>query len=141
EAEARQIVGAVTRLAAPSPIVYCFDQIEALGLSQDKENYSFFCRMVANLVDTTTNSLLISTVNVDFLRDLQSGSREADFDRIRKDQFDLQLLDWPLGKELIQARLALVPEAVSANPIDDDHLRAFFQSQHGRVTPRKLIHE
>jgi AAA domain len=67
EAEARQIVGVVTRLAAPSPIVFCFDQIEALGLSQDKGNYGFFCQMGATLFDTTTNSLLISTVNVDFL--------------------------------------------------------------------------
>ena len=141
EAEARQIVGAVTRLAAPSPIVFCFDQIEALGLSRDKENYGFFCQMGANLFDTTTNSLLISTVNVDFLADLQSGSREADFHRIRKDQFDLQLLDWSLGKELIEARLALVPEAIPANLINDDHLRTYFQSHHGRVTPRKLIHK
>jgi len=35
EDEARKFVGAVTRLAAPSPVVFCFDQIEALGLSQD----------------------------------------------------------------------------------------------------------
>jgi hypothetical protein len=42
EAEARQIVGAVTRLAAPSPVVFCFDQIEALGLSREKDNYGFF---------------------------------------------------------------------------------------------------
>jgi hypothetical protein len=141
EAQARQIVGAVTRLAASSPVVFCFDQIEALGLSQDKENYGFFCQMVANLLDTTTNSLLISTVNMDFLPDLQSGSRDSDFQRIRKDQFDLQLLDWSLGKELIEARLSLVPEAIPANPIDDYQLRAYFQAQHGRVTPRKLIHE
>jgi hypothetical protein len=42
EAEARQIVGAVTRLAAPSPVVFCFDQIEALGLLREKDNYGFF---------------------------------------------------------------------------------------------------
>jgi hypothetical protein len=141
EAEARQIVGAVTRLAAPSPVVFCFDQIEALGLSREKDNYGFFCQMGANLFDTTRNALLISTVNVDFLADLQSGSREADFQRIRRDQFDLRLLDWSLGKELIDARLALVPEAISANPIKDDDLQAYFQSQYGRVTARKLIHE
>lgn len=141
EAEARQVIGAVTRLAAPSPVVFCFDQIEALGLSQERENYGFFCQMGANLFDTTSNSLLISTVNADFLIDFQSGSRDADFARIRKDQFDLQLLDWSLGKELIEARLALVPEVKAGNPINDDKLRSYFHSQHGWVTPRKLIHE
>jgi hypothetical protein len=141
EVEARQIVGALTRLAAPSPVVFCFDQIEALGLSREKDNYGFFCQMGATLFNSTNNSLLISTVNADFLIDLQSGSHEADFQRIRRDQFDLQLLDWSLGKELIDARLALVPEAIAAHPIRDDDLRAYFQSQHGRVTPRKLIHE
>jgi hypothetical protein len=141
EAEARQIVGAVTRISAPSPVVFCFDQIEALGLSGENKAYGFFCQMGANLFDTTANSLLISTVNADFLPHLQSGSRDSDFQRIRKDQFDLQLLDWSLGKELIEARLALVPEARASKPIDDDHLRAYFQSQHGRVTARKLIHE
>jgi hypothetical protein len=141
EAEARQIVGAVTRLAAPSPVVFCFDQIEALGLSRENDNYGFFCQMGANLFDTTRNSLLISTINVDFLADLQSGSRDADFARIRESQIDLRLLDWPLGKQLVEERLALVPEAISANPIKDDDLQAYFQSQHGRVTARKLIHE
>jgi hypothetical protein len=141
EAEARQIIGAVTQLAAPSPVVFCFDQIEALGLSQERENYGFFSQMGAHLFHAASNSLLISTINTDFLIDLQSGSRDSDFQRIREDQFDLQLLDWSLGKELIEARLALVPEIGPANPINDNNLHSYFQSQRGRVTPRKLIHE
>jgi hypothetical protein len=141
EAEARKVVGAVTRLAAPLPVVFCFDQIEALGLSKEMESYGFFCQMGANLFDTTSNALLISTINADFLTDLQSGSRDSDFQRIGQERFDLQLLDLPLGKELIDARLALLPEAIPDNPINDDNLHAYFQSQHGRVTPRKLIHE
>ena len=141
EDEARQVVGAVTRIAAPLPVVFCFDQIEALGLSREKENYGFFSRMGASLVDTTPNSLLISTVNADFLAEMVSGSNQADLHRIRKVQYDLHLLDWSLGKELVSARLSLVPEAVSANPIDDDALRAYFKSQHNLVTPRKVIQE
>ena len=49
EDEARRFVGAVTRLAAPSPVVFCFDQIEALGLSHERANYRFFCQMGASL--------------------------------------------------------------------------------------------
>jgi hypothetical protein len=141
EDEARQVVGAITRIAAPSPVVFCFDQLEALGLSGETDNYPFFCRMGANLVDTTTNSLLISTVNADFLPGMVSVSNQADLHRIRKEQYDLHLLDLSLGKELIAARLALVPEAASANPIDNAALATYFQAHQDRVTPRKLIHE
>jgi hypothetical protein len=139
EDEARKFVGAMTRLAAPSPVVFCFDQIEALGLSQEKKNYGFFCQMGASLVDTTHNSLLISTVNLDFLGDLESGSRVSDFHRISRDKFDLQPLDFDLGRQLVNARLAVVPEARGA--IDEVDLRAFFQSNQGHATPRGLIHE
>ena len=137
EDEARKFVGAMTRLTAPSPVVFCFDQIEALGLSQEKGNYGFFCRMGANLVDTTHNSLLISTINQDFLDDLKSGSRDTDFQRISKDKFDLQPLDFNLGRQLVNARLAVVPGAIEA--INDGNLRAFFEERRGFATPRSLI--
>ncbi len=139
EDEARKFVGAVTRLAAPFPVVFCFDQIEALGLSHEKKNYGFFCRMGASLVDTTQNSVLISTINIDFLGDLKSGSHDADFQRISKDQLDLQPLDFSLGRQLVNARLALVPGAAAA--IDEDDLRAFFDLNRGAATPRSLIHK
>ena len=143
EDEARQVVGAITRIATPSPVVFCFDQLEALSLSREKEHYGYgiFYRMGAHLIDTTTNSLLLSTVNADFLPQMVSASNQADLHRIRKDQYDLHLLDFPLGKELIAARLALVPEVASANPINDDALATYFQSHQNRVTPRNLIHE
>jgi hypothetical protein len=139
EDEARKFVGAVTRLAVPAPVVFCFDQLEALGLSQEKKNYGFFCRMGASLVDTTCNSLLISTINLDFVTDLKSGSRDADFQRISKDRFDLQPLDFELGRQLVNARLGIVQEALGA--LDEADLHAFFQSNQGRATPRSLIHE
>ncbi|MGO9171912.1 MAG: AAA family ATPase [Rhodomicrobium sp.] len=139
EEEARMFVGALTRLAKPSPVVFCFDQIEALGLSQEKKNYGFFCQMGASLIDTTDNSLLISTINLDFRADLKWGARDSDFQRISKDQFDLQPLDFNLGRQLVDARLATVPEA--AGSIDDGDLHVFFQSNQGFATPRSLIHE
>jgi hypothetical protein len=139
EDEARKFVEAMTRLAAPCPVVFCFDQIEALGLSQEKKNYGFFCQMGASLVDTTPNSLLISMINLDFVSDLKSGSRDSDFQRISKDKFDLQPLGFDLGRQLVNARLAIVPEAVEA--VDEVDLRVFFQSKEGYATPRSLIHE
>ena len=140
ESDARYVIEAITRLCAPAPVVFCFDQIEALGLSQQKSSYGFFSQMGASLINETTNSLVISTVSADFLRDLQDGSRLADFHRISKDRSSLHPLDWDLGKQLVEARLALAPEAAQENPIPDADLREFFQSQHGRSTPRSLIH-
>jgi hypothetical protein len=139
EDEARKFVGAMTRLAAPYPIVFCFDQIEALGLSQEQKNYGFFCQLGATLFNTTNNSLLISTINLDFLDDLKSGSRDADFHRLSREKFDLQPLDFELGRHLISARLADMPEA--ADSIDEKTLRAFFENHNDSVTPRSLIHE
>lgn len=139
EDDARKFVQAMTRLAAPCPVVFCFDQIEALGLSQEKMNYGFFCQMGASLVDTTSNSLLISTINLDFVSDLNSGSRDADYQRISKDKFDLHPLDFDLGRQLVSARLAVVPGTKEA--INEVDLRAFFQSKQGYATPRSLIHE
>jgi hypothetical protein len=95
--------------------------------------------MGASLVDTAPNSLLISTINADFLLDLKDGSRDADFDRVSKNRFDLQPLDFELGRQLVTARLANIPEAKQA--ITDEALQIFFQSHQGRATPRSLIHE
>jgi hypothetical protein len=139
EDEARTFVCAITRLSAPYPVVFCFDQIEALGLSQEKANYGFFSQMGASLFNSTTNSLMISTINMDFLYDLQTGSRDADFHRISKDKFDLQPLNIDLGLDLINARLKMTPEA--KDTIDDAKLSPFFQANRGHVTPRALIHE
>jgi AAA ATPase domain len=139
EDDARKFVSAIIRLSEPHPVVFCFDQIEALGLSQEKMNYGFFSQMGASLFNTTSNSLMISTINMNFLYDLQSGSRDADFHRIAKDKFDLQPLNFDLARDLINARLKTIPEA--SNSIDDAKLRPFFQANHGHVTPRALIHE
>jgi AAA domain len=37
EQDARQFVCAMTNIAAPLPVVFCFDQIEALGLSHERK--------------------------------------------------------------------------------------------------------
>jgi hypothetical protein len=74
EYDARRFVLAMTRLCAPAPVVFCFDQIEALGLSQQNSGYGAFARMGASLIDETGNSLVISTILATFLVDLQNKS-------------------------------------------------------------------
>lgn len=65
----------------------------------------------------------------------------SDYQRISKDRFDLQPLDWHLGKRLVEARLRLVPEIGQENPVPEPELRQFYQVNNQQVTPRRLIHE
>jgi hypothetical protein len=141
EASASRVVEAIIRLCSPSPVVFCFDQVEALGISQQTKNYALFSRMGASLVDGTSNSLVISTVLATYLANLENSSMVSDFQRISKDRADLQPLDWELTKALVQKRIELVPELAHENPIAESSLRVFFDAQHGRCNPRRLIWE
>jgi hypothetical protein len=141
ESDARRVIEAITRLCAPSPVVFCFDQIEAIGLFQQTNPLSAFSRMGASLIDQTKNALIISTILLSFLPRLQQQSNGSDYDRISKQLVDLQPLDWDLGQQLVDARLSLSPEAAQENPIPEADLRAFYQAEHDRFNPRRLIHE
>jgi hypothetical protein len=141
EYEARGMIQALTRLCSPFPVVFCFDQLEALGLAQQSQGYGAFSRMGASLVDETSNSLILSTVSGDFFLNLEAGSSTADFQRISKDISSLQALDFELGKLLVDERLKLVPEEARKVAVPESDLRAFFESRPGRVAPRTLIHE
>jgi hypothetical protein len=139
ESSARRAVLALVRLSFPLPVVLCFDQLEALDISQQAHSFALFDRMGASLVDDTENSLVVSTVLASFLKKLEDDS-PTDFVRIRKEEMDLQPLDWEQGKALVQARLALVPGLAAGSPVPESDLRAFFETQHGSCNPRRLIH-
>jgi hypothetical protein len=142
EYDARRVILAIVRLAAPAPVVFCFDQMEALGISRQAGSYAAFTRMCAGLIDETTNVLAISTILASFLEDLKNGSLVPDYQRISRERADLQLLDWNLGSRLLEARLASAPEIEPAKRRRlEDRLRAFFQAEHGRVTPRRLLNQ
>lgn len=139
ETSARRVVLALIRLCFPSPVVLCFDQLEALDIAQQAKSFALFDRMGASLVDDTENSLVVSTVLASFLTRLEDDS-PTDFVRISKEQAHLQPLDWEQSKALVEARLALVPELAGETPIPESSLRAFFETQHGSCNPRRLIH-
>lgn len=142
EEVSRRVVLAITRLASPSPVVFCFDQVEALGIAQQGTgNFAPFSRMGATLVDGANNVLLISTVLLTFVRALEDGSMRSDYQRVSKSIMELQPLDLKQGRALIDSRLSLIPELEEENPIPDESLRAFYAEQHGRCNARRLIHE
>jgi hypothetical protein len=91
ESVARRFVVSLTHLCRPDPVVFCFDQIEALGLSTGSSNFSPFTRLGATLVDETTNSLVVCSVLAQFVTDLRRQA--SDYARISKAKEDLQALD------------------------------------------------
>jgi hypothetical protein len=142
EANARHMVLAIVRMCAPSPVVFSFDQVEALGLSeQDNRSFKPFGGLGAALVDGSDNVLVISTVLQTFLRTLKDGCIETDYERISKREIDLQPLDMELGRALIASRLELVRETKGEDPIPESSLRPVFEKHLGRCNARELIHE
>lgn len=142
EANARRFVLAMNRLTAPRPVVFFFDQVEALGISQQgSASYALFSRAGAALVDGSNNALAISTILATFLGALEDGSMRSDYQRIGKQTTYLEPLDLAQGRALIDSRLALLAELKGQEPVPETELRAFYEQQHGRCNARKLIHE
>ncbi len=147
ETAARQFVLAMTRVVAPLPAVYCFDQLEALQLGPGGHHgYGPFAEMCASLVDGTSNTLVVSSILVTYLTDLKNGAMRSTYDRMTKDLVDLHPLTWAQGKMLIEARLASLPalaeyrRAGGAAPLQEADLRKPFDEGHGMCTARRLIH-
>jgi hypothetical protein len=142
EDAALSVALAIVHLSAPTPVVFCFDQVEALGISQSGDlSFALFSRMGAAMVDETSNVLIVSTILTESLHNLQDQVMRADYQRISKNIMDLQPLDLALGRKLIDSRLALVPELAGESPIPALKLQAFFDQEHGRSNARKLIYE
>jgi hypothetical protein len=142
EANARRMVLAITRMCAPSPVVFCFDQVEALGIAQQgNSGYARFSEAGAALIDGSTNVLAISTILANFLGNLRDGSRLSNYQRISKRVTDLHPLNLAQSRALIDSRLGLIPELREEDPIPESSLRAIFEKQHGSCNARKLIHE
>jgi hypothetical protein len=113
EEQARQLVTALTCLAtAELPIIFCFDQIEALQLDpQDPSGLIAFGQMVGALYAETRHVLMISCVQISFLGALNQSVRGADLDRIREfAEVSLNPLTWDEAQQLIKARMDAQPE-------------------------------
>ncbi len=147
EAAARRFVLAMVRVCSPEPVVFCLDQVEALAISMAPNCYSRFSKMVACLIDETTNALVISSIVSRYLAEFREKSEPADLDRIQKAVQDLQPLDPMLGRKLLEARLEAAPALKpyrprgGIEPLRAADLDRVFADHHGRCTARKLIHE
>jgi len=113
EEQAHQLVIALSSLAtAELPLIFCFDQIEALQLDpQDASGLIAFGQMISALQAETKHTLLISCVQAVFRSSLDQLVRGADLDRIKEfGEVSLNPLTWEEAQQLIKARMDALPE-------------------------------
>ncbi len=148
EQRARQVVLALCRLAGDrTPVVFGFDQVEALQLHPDDMTGLFaFGQMIATLHDEARNLALISCVQSSFATLLSDRVRGADYARMAEfSKRSLAPLSWEEAAALIQARLDASPALAALRagrtdrfwPLAEDELRGVVLP-HG-CTPRRLL--
>lgn len=107
EEAARAAVTALCRLAgATLPIVFCFDQLEALQRSiDDADAFHRFGQMAADLHDADPNVFLVTCLQSAMLEQFRRALREADYQRVAKRHEVLDNLEAPQVEKLLRARL------------------------------------
>jgi hypothetical protein len=140
EDQARQVVVALCRLAGPKiPVVFCFDQIEALQIEPRDDAALFaFGQLVMALFQETRNALLITCVQSAYLDHLKRsvcvGSepaiRDAAWARLAVHQASLNPLRWEEAVLLVGARMEGLPELAAARP---EHAEPLWPLEEGRL--------
>lgn len=112
EESGRDVVTALCRLAGETlPIVFCFDQVEALQRSADDVQAFFrFGQMAGDLHDSDCNVFLITCLQSAVLDLFRSAIRESDLARMAKRHAILQPLDRAQVGRLILSRLEALKE-------------------------------
>jgi AAA ATPase domain len=112
EQAARETVTALCRLAGETlPIVFCFDQVEALQRSSDdKEAFFRFGQMAADLHDTDPNVFLVTCLQSAALTLFRDAIRDADRERMAKRHAVLDPLSVTQVEQLVRSRLDSAPE-------------------------------
>jgi hypothetical protein len=142
------VVDALLRFLAPTPVVLCFDQVEALETYRGEEaGYHAMGQMISALNDGHPNLLLISCIVAAFEDRFDRLQNRADRDRWLQHQDTLRPIGWEQARELIEARLALALPLKSARlthsaeplwPLDEAALQPLF-ARTGLCLPRVLI--
>jgi AAA ATPase domain len=116
EGAARRVVTDICRLAgATLPIIFCFDQIEALSNGDgDRAAFECFGRLAADLYEADDNVFLISCIQSAFLSGLETSVRRGDADRAFKRRTLLQTLTREQIHALVRMRLEQSSEGLVA---------------------------
>ena len=149
EEQAHEIVIHLCRLAAPDPVVFCCDEMEALeNWAGDQRGLFAYAKLGATLVQELTNVLVVSSVQSVFVKSLEEAVHESLFQKISLNRADLQPLTWTQGRRLLLSRMSAVPELAALRsqhardslwPLPETDLRRAFEPGDSCVA-RKLIH-
>ncbi len=147
EDESRRVLVALSQFLAPSPVVLCLDQLEALQSHPGDRNGLFAIgKLLAALHDEAPNIVVIGCVQTGLIHELASVLSKAETDRYQPTA--LRPLNAAQIRALVKARLESVPElerlrpagAAELWPVDIAKLDALAMSREG-ITPRKVIFE
>lgn len=148
EYRARQTVDALCSLSGPNvPVVFCFDQVEALQThSEDKAGLFAFGQVISSLFSETENVLIVSCIQTSFVDLLKETVRNADRDRLAEfGEMALNPLSWSEAEDLISTRLNSSEQLSRRHPGRRPPLYPLHEEdiRSGRApydyTPRKLI--
>jgi len=132
EDDAREVVLHLIRLAAV-PVVFCLDQVEALG---DVTGFVAFGNAATSLHDLTTNTLIVCCIQSQYLGTLP-GALGSAYARISESVQELSEVDRGAAEHLIRARLGDrvqdYPDRLRIEKFEDLFART------GTATPRAVI--
>jgi hypothetical protein len=113
---ARGVVTALCRLAGETlPVVFCFDQVEALQRTlDDREAFFRFGQMAADLHDSDRNVCLITCLQSVVVNAFQQSVRESDLARMAKRLVPLEPLAPIQTQKLVLSRICPVEELEEA---------------------------
>ena len=148
EDQANQAVLLLCRLLAPLPVVFCFDQVEALEtVPGDLTGLHAFGKAVVDLQAELTNMAAITTMQACFARELEEKLDRYIFDQLSLHRAELHPLNWRQGQEVLRKRLDSDPALAQLRaerrsgpfwPLFEKSLRELFGSA-DKCTPRRLI--
>ncbi len=148
ERDARLVVDALLSFLAPTPVVLCFDQVEALETYRGEEaGYHAMGQLISALSDGHDHLLLISCIVSAFEDRFDRLPNGADRDRWLRYQDVLKPIGWDQAVELVKARLDAAPGLRASRlahaadplwPLDASALRPLF-GETDLCLPRTLI--
>lgn len=144
EEQSAEVIGALAKLAAPAPFIFCFDQLEATQSHPgDNEGIHAFANMAARLHNALSNAVLLSCVQTSFLTPLEKLPAPLR-DRFMRDQAPLNPLTWDEAREVVAARLDREPVLRDRSdplwPLAESKLRPLFDKG-GRCLARRVLFE
>ncbi len=139
EAASRTLIATLCGLVEPFPIVFCFDQLEALrNYQEDTAGFFKLGQMISDLHDTTRNVVLISCLQSSMIPALETVVQGADKDRMLGRRAGLRPLTMAQAMKLVEARLATVPEVAGRQPIRPGDIKDLFEPD-GLCVARKVV--